>query len=67
MDKKTELKPCPFCGEPAGSGEYAKNIDGHTLWGVWCTGCPARIFGLGNENVWVKQWNKRTETTSRSE
>ncbi len=37
------LKPCPFCGGKASSGEAVHDYDDHGLYSVCCRNCPAEI------------------------
>ena len=63
-----ELKPCPFCGEPASSG-FAKYCDCHGMKSgeVSCDSCGAKIDHRDSEAEAIADWNRRTEHSTNTQ
>lgn len=55
----SELKPCPFCGDPeiwVGRDPIRENP--RRVW-VECKGCNAFIVGTGELDEVMEHWNRR--------
>ena len=53
----SDLKPCPFCGEPA------RIMLAPDVW-VQCTGCGAMSAFSATPESAIGKWNRRTERCS---
>lgn len=54
---KTELKPCPFCGEKP----YTYTDGWRVWWGVKCPDCSCIIGEYRTEKEAIEEWNRRAE------
>ena len=52
----TELKPCPFCGGNALSGDTSKHYNEYL---VWCTRCGAETDVQDTRAEAISAWNRR--------
>jgi len=60
-EKKTKLKPCPFCGVTSvGFCEYRSLSGGKGLYAVVCARCGGRGGKQPSDKLAMKIWNERT-------
>lgn len=52
--KKSELKPCPFCG-----GNNLKFRNSGCGWAIWCMDCGGRIENCFSKEKMTREWNRR--------
>jgi len=55
---KTELKPCPFCGEKA----HIEYNDDFFEWNICCSQCPCDIGFEPSKDKIIEKWNTRYES-----
>lgn len=64
-EKKSELKPCPFCG---GKELTVRNdLDGDGYWVVQCIDCICSCGWDEDKDLAIKIWNTRPESIALSE
>lgn len=63
MDKKSELKPCPFCGDHAVVGSEWSQVENDFEWQVCCSNpeCYAEIGWMPTKEDAIKAWNRREQ------
>jgi len=55
----SELKPCPFCGGPASSGEYLVEARRGLFWQTGCKVCHAAGPAADTREAADLVWNTR--------
>lgn len=65
IEKKTGLKPCPFCG---GKARFClhEHEKGYNTYTIECTKCPAifdRHTAMGQLHNLAKAWNERAQSS----
>ena len=55
---KTELKPCPFCGN-ANLSVIPDDEESPNVYAVWCDGCGNAAHWSETEDLAIAAWNRR--------
>lgn len=55
MSDKTELKPCPFCGN------YALDCNGHFIECDKCGATGPKVYPDANHQILYELWNRRAK------
>lgn len=74
MEKKTELKPCPFCGAEAiintiephthKLAAFMPDYEGGTF--IECNGCTCAVSGKTDREA-VEAWNRRVDNGDKND